>query len=328
MQGRAIPPFYGLENEMTASAGYESPPNNAARVLLCAVGSLLVLARAAAALGETPAVSSSVESAPQPAGSSENAISARSFSIRPGWTLLLSPVTDLYPRSIADPRRPGFGITYMHVPESQIPDAGTDRAGIRIGGSYGLVRVHPDDKSDRGYQLDIMANFIGQFDLAHALDNIGWDGLYGLAFTWGNGRGLAVKFGVFHDSSHVGDEYAERTGRRRVGYTREEFVAGKAYHLGNEDLQKPWRAQAGLEYESKGNFWGGRLGWYAAADGSFTQERDWHGSTAAQIGFVLPLDDIGRRYRFGVEYYRGRSMIGEFFQDNESYVALGVWLDL
>ena len=344
MQGRAILPFYGSENEMTASAGYESPPNNAVRVLLCAVGTILVLARAAAVLGETPAVSSSVESAPQPAGSSENAISSRSFSIGPGRTLLLSPITDLYPRYIADPRRPGFGIMYMHFPTSQIPSAGADRAEIRIGGTYGLVRVHPDEDPARGVQLDIMANFIGQFDLDHALDNIGWDGLYGLVFSWGNGDGLALKLGTFHDSSHVGDEYAERTGRTRIGYTREEVVAGisrqvtkkwriyaetgRAYRLSNEDLQKPWRAQVGMEYESRGNFWGGRMGWYVATDNSFYQESDWHGSTAAQIGFVLPFDDIGRRYRFGVEYYRGRSMIGEFFQDNETYVALGAWLDL
>jgi hypothetical protein len=232
---------------------------------------------------------------------------------------------------------------YMHFPESQIPSAGADRTEIRIGGTFGLVRVHPDEDPARGVQLDIMANFFGQFDLDRGLDNIGWDGLYGLVFSWGDGKGLAVKFGTSHDSSHVGDEYAENTGRTRIGYTREEFMlgvsrsfakkwrayveAGRAYSLSNEDLQKPWRAQAGMEYESRGNFWGGRLGWYVAADNSFYQESDWHGNTAAQIGFVLPFDDIGRRYRFGVEYYRGRSIIGEFFQNNETYVALGAWLD-
>jgi hypothetical protein len=189
-----------------------------------------------------------------------------------------------------------------------------------------------------------MANFFGQFDLDHSLDNIGWDGLYGLVFSWGNGDGLALKFGTSHDSSHVGDEYTQNTGIGRVvGYTREEFVlgvsrsfakkwrayveAGRAYHLSNRELMEPWRAQVGMEYESRGNFWGGRMGWYVATDNSFYQESDWHGSTAAQIGFVLPFDDIGRRYRLGVEYYRGRSMIGEFFQDNETYVALGTWLD-
>jgi hypothetical protein len=43
---------------------------------------------------------------------------------------------------------------------------------------------------------------------------------------------------------------------------------------------------------------------------------------------VLPVDELGRRYRFGVEYYCGRSVIGEFFQDDETSVAIGIWLDL
>ena len=187
-----------------ASVGGARRPRNAVRGASCAVAILLLLACAAAAFGEPPAVSSDAAGPSRQEEDPGNALSARSFSVSPGRTLLLSPVTDLYPRSIADPRRPGLGIMYLRVPASQIPDAGANRAGIRMGGSYGLVRIHRDDDPARGYQLDVMANFIGQFDLDHALDNIGWDGLYGLAFTWGKGQGLAFKFGVFHDSSHVG----------------------------------------------------------------------------------------------------------------------------
>lgn len=270
--------------------------------------------------------------------------SKRTFHYDSGWSLTLSPATELYPRSIADPRRPGLSVTYGHFTRSEIADAGDSRLGIRMGGSYGLLRLHPVGEPDRGFQLDAAASFLGQFDLDHSLDNIGWDGLYGLFFTWADGGGWALKFGAHHDSSHVGDEYAERTGRRRIGYTREEAVlgvsrqfsgrwrlygeAGRAYHRSNKELMDLWRGQVGLEYEPPRRLWDGRMGWYAAADCSFFQERDWRGNIALQLGLVIPRDDIGRRYRFGVEYYRGRSVIGEFFQNDEASLSVGFWWDL
>jgi len=104
--------------------------------------------------------------------------------------------------------------------------------------------------------------------------------LYGIDLTWRNADGYALKFGLNHDSSHVGDEFAERTGIRRVDYTRQEYVlglsfpiwldfrgygeAGWAFDLRNEDLQEKWRGQAGLEYVNTDCLWGGRMGFYAA----------------------------------------------------------------
>jgi hypothetical protein len=70
------------------------------------------------------------------------------------------------------------------------------------------------------------------------------------------------------------------------------------------------------------------MGWYAAADCSFYQENDWRGNISLQLGLVIPQDDIGRRYRFGVQYYRGRSVIGEFFQNDEASLSAGFWWDL
>ena len=64
-----------------------------------------------------------------------------------------------------------------------------------------------------------------------------------------------------HLSSHVGDEYAERTGRRRIAYTRNELAGGISERIGerwraygeigwgyskkNDNLQEPGRLQGG-----------------------------------------------------------------------------------
>lgn len=259
-------------------------------------------------------------------------------------TVIWSPAGELYPRSIADPHRSGFAVVLGHYLDQEIPNAGNTLLTIRLGGSYGILRFQPEGSADRSCQLDIGANFLGQFDLDRSLDNIGWDGLYHLTFTWTDGGGTAFKFGTFHDSSHVGDEYAERTGRRRLAYTREEAVLGgswsfprgwrvyselgRAYHRSNKALMDPWRAQAGVEYESPERFWSGTTAWYAALDSTFYQENDWRGNVSVQAGVVLPQEKTGRRYRFGIEYYRGRSVIGEFFLIDEAVISAGFWWDL
>jgi hypothetical protein len=35
-----------------------------------------------------------------------------------------------------------------------------------------------------------------------------------------------------------------------------------------------------------------------------------------------------RRYRMGIEIYRGRSTMGEFFQNMEEQFVFGFWIDI
>jgi hypothetical protein len=49
---------------------------------------------------------------------------------------------------------------------------------------------------------------------------------------------------------------------------------------------------------------------------------------ALQAGLRFPLRHPGQVLRAGLEFYRGKSPLGEFFQARESHLALGFWLDL
>ena len=257
-------------------------------------------------------------------------------------TIRLFPDDDVYPSYKADLHRARFGLAHHAVPEAGIAGSGDARFDLRLGGRFGLVRVTPRARPGRAWQVSLIAGFDGQFDVDNSYDNIGWDGNYGLAFTSSGGRGPAVKVALFHTSSHVGDEYAERTGRRRIGYTREEVNAGLAWRLGarwrvyaeagwghnlrNEDLQRPGRAQLGLEYEAAESLWKKRLGWYVALDVSATEERDWGVDASLDVG--LSLRSGARAWRAGLGFYDGRVPLGEFFQDDERYVTFGLWLDV
>lgn len=280
----------------------------------------------------------------EPTSAEDACRSKREFRVNRKWCMQLSPAGDLYPRYIADPRRPGFTIARAYVQDSEIEDAGNSRFILRLGGRYGFIRFYREGDPDHGFQIDVEGGFLGHFDSDNSTDNIGWDGLYGIQVAWSPGNRLAYRFGIFHDSSHVGDEYAERTGRQRINYTRQEYRAGVSWtfaprwrvygetawagDLRNKELMEPWRVQYGLEYQSPHGLWGGRAGWYAAADVSAFEEDDGNPNLTLQGGLMYRLNELGRTYRVGLEFYDGRSHIGEFFQDEEQYVAFGFWLDL
>jgi hypothetical protein len=150
-----------------------------------------------------------------------------------------------------------------------------------------------------------------------------------------------VKLGLVHVSSHVGDELEERTGRQRIGYSRDELMvgarrdlgrdvsvygaAGYGYDLSAQEVQEPWRLQTGLDVDPALETTGRRTGWFAGLDVQAWEERDERIDIAVKAGRAFRLED--RVWRIALELYDGRPNMGEFFQDTESHVSLGVWLD-
>ena len=263
------------------------------------------------------------------------------FTMGSGRTIWIFPVGDVYRPYIADLHRPQTALMAQFYTRTGIDDSTNVRTGLDMGGRFGLLRLDPASPGGRSWQLSVDASYNAQFDSNEKLDNIGWDGKYGLTLTTANGGPLSFKIAILHTSAHIGDEYAERTGRTRIDYTREErifglavrparawrvyFDVGHGHYLLTEE-QKPWRAQGGVEYTTRHRLFGGRFAWYVAADFSGTEERDWRLDTAVQTG--LTTTSGGRRWRLGVQYVDGRPPMGEFFQDTEAWFALGIWIDL
>lgn len=263
-------------------------------------------------------------------------------NLQAGRRILYFPPGNLYPPYAADPFRVGFGIESVRVSRVSIENASSDRVNLRAGGQLAFLRSQGIDEPDVGWEVTLVGGFNDQNDVLNSLDNIGWDGHYGLTATVAPRRGLAFKFGLMHVSSHVGDEFLERTGRGRIGYTRQETIAavswffserwrlyfetGWAFSITNDELQEPWRGQFGLEYESAPALWKRRISLYAAADSQSMQERDWRVDVSVQAGLVV--HSACRTWRFGVQWYNGRPPIGEFFQNTERYTSFGLWIDI
>jgi hypothetical protein len=251
------------------------------------------------------------------------------------------PPQDLFQPYIADPRRARMGLTVTEVTDSPIVGAGDSRFGLRAGERAGIVRVHNPGEPDRGWQIDIEGGYRGESDRDNSEDVIGWDGVYGLQVAWKQSEDSAWRTGILHTSSHLGDEF-EGLGHQRRNVTREDlFLAysrdlggdwraygeyGHAIHLSDNHLLEKGRAQAGLEYEPAPTWFNDRLGWFSALDVSSFEEDRWTLNWCWQTGFAWPVLNAQRVWRFGIELYRGRSPMGEFFQNRETWWAIGLWL--
>jgi len=265
----------------------------------------------------------------------------------PGKTkggIVISPTTFLYPAYVASSHNPVFAIQLQQYPKSDVRAAGNSRFSLRMGGRFGVVRWPSATDPERGVQIDFEAGYTGQFDLDNHTDNLGYDGIYGFQVSWTPLEDLALRLRTFHASSHLGDEYMEESQRERIGYTREGLAigaswapapgwrtyleAGYAIPPGSKPFIERLNAQCGLEFFSPVMFRNDTLGWYAATDLSVFEENDWDVNFTLQAGLHMPVREVRRRYRFGVEFYDGRSHIGELSMDDERYVALSVMLDL
>jgi hypothetical protein len=257
-------------------------------------------------------------------------------------TFVFLPLGHLFQPYLADPMRPSTGAQLARVSDTTVANTSNSRFILKLGGLIEIGQLSPAENPNGGWQFGIEAGFNGQFDRGQSQDNIGWDGLYGLVISYRRNDRWAFRTGIHHVSSHVGDEYAERNGRKRINYTREEIFGaaawsfwpqwrtyaelGWAYDLLGKELQEEWRVQAGLEYERDEPVWGRNWRVYAATNLTAYQESDWNPDTAIQFG--IHYRKSGRLLRIGLEFYDGRTLLGEFFQDSDRWISLGTWYDI
>jgi hypothetical protein len=262
------------------------------------------------------------------------------WTVGSGTTLTLFPVGHLYPVYAADPHRPTTTVSELFYSRVGIEQTDTPRVGLAAGGRIGILRIDPAKPGGRSWQVSIVAGLDAMFDSQNKLDAVGWEGDYGLSVATTTGGRFAFKAMIHHTSSHLGDEYAIRTGRMRINYTREEVGLGVAWrfapqwrvygetaaaYIRRHDEQEPWRVQAGVEYESSPRLWGKRFAWYGASDFSSMEERAWRLDTSLQGGIVTRVS--GRTYRLGLGWTDGRPTVAEFFKDTEHWVTVGFWID-
>ena len=250
--------------------------------------------------------------------------------VESGWF----PGGTLFDPLIADPRWPHFGASYQYYFDGRaFKDVGAVSFGETITGYR--RRLGPG-----WWEAGVQAGVFAVFDLAaDSKDLINADYFVGLFNTYKVGD-FAAMGRVFHQSSHLGDEFLLRdTNTNRVNLSYEQvdlklsyhfldmfrIYAGGGYLFDQEpsDLD-PWSVQYGLEFRSP---WPGptaRVRPIAAVDIQNREENGWHADVSARAGLQFEGVIPGRHFQILLEYFRGHSPNGQFYREKVDYLGLGV----
>ncbi len=148
------------------------------------------------------------------------------------------PANDLFQPLLSDPKQPRFSASYLWGESSSLD---TQAGAVAFGANFGIVRWG-GATLDEGVQISLAGGVFAQFDmLAPSMDLMNADYVIGIPVALSAG-GFTGRVRLYHQSSHLGDEFLIRTQPQRVNLSFESLEVLFSGGLG------PWRAYGGGEY--------------------------------------------------------------------------------
>jgi hypothetical protein len=282
--------------------------------------------RAAAALSRIPGVQR-VEFLPASEGAPEPPIPAG------GWTIF--PEERLFEPLLADPRWPHFEVSYAHYHESAFPHL-VNAAQIALGEDFMVVAYDAGEagKMDVGLEPAVF----GLFNLdALSHDLVNADYRIGLPADYRNG-GFSARTSLYHQSSHLGDEFLLDTPVQRINLSYEAVQLRLSYERGafrifagaerivhTDTPLSPWSTEQGAEYLAPASVLSESVRPLVALYIREREETGWRPSVSARAGLQL-LSPEGSRRRIAVflEYYRGDDPNGQFQAERIETYGVGL----
>lgn len=252
------------------------------------------------------------------------------------------PQDQIFCPLIADPKYPRSFASLLRgtFPSIEKPSGkGTAIASVGLGDFFGVVRWG-GPRPGEGLQLDVVGAIFAQFDLDSASnDLINADYIIGVPLTFRR-SGFSVMARVYHQSSHLGDEFLLRSSpiqRENLSFESLELLAsqeigplrlyGGGEHLfrRDPDTVKAKLLHTGAELRS------GRAGLVQLVGGvdlKTTEQHNWAQALSGRAGIELARPSPGghpvRLVTILLELYKGPSPYGQFFLEDISYVGVGI----
>jgi len=248
---------------------------------------------------------------------------------------------------LADPKEPRSFVSVLRGAFRTLddPSAGnkTTIASIGLGDTFGLVRWNGREAGD-GVQIDVVGAVFAQFDLnAPSKDLINADYTIGFPITFRT-HGFSTRVRVYHQSSHLGDEFLLRDSaiqRENLSFESIELLISQEIHAlrvyaGAERLfrREPTTVGASV-FHGGAEFRSGHAGpvqMVAAVDVKSTELHDWSPAISGRAGIELVRSSASghpaRLVTLMLELYNGPSPYGQFFQDDISYAGFGIHFSL
>lgn len=256
------------------------------------------------------------------------------------------PQDQIFCPLVADPKEPRSFVTLLRGTFRSVANPfgqGTNIASVGLGDAFGLFRWGGPEPSE-GVQLDVAGSIFAQFDLgAPSNDLINADYIIGLPLTFRRG-GFSTRLRVYHQSSHLGDEYLLRSDdidRENLSFEAVELLLSqelgplRAYFGGEQIFRREPATLPSRLYHGGAELRTGRAGSVQIVSGldlKSTDLHDWSPAISGRVGLEIARygsgGHPGRLLTLMLEFYQGPSPYGQFFQDDISYVGIGLHFGL
>ena len=252
------------------------------------------------------------------------------------WFWQALPDGLIYHSYWAGVHEPRLGIVVEHIQEDNSFWDGT------LGGRVGLLRYGNAARLfPQGWQLDVEAAAMVRLTLDEIRDFETADYRVGVPITYGIDN-WQFKFGAYHLSSHLGDEFAiahPGSLNGRINYVRDALVFGAsvypqdfmrlyaeaAWAANTDGGAEPWEFQVGTELARSGPT-GMRGTPFAAVNVHLREEHDFSGDISTQAGWLW-RGQSGQVMRMGLHYFNGKSSQYQTFDHFEEQIGFGLWYD-
>lgn len=260
--------------------------------------------------------------------------------------MVLFPQDQIFCPLLADPKEPRTFVSFLRGTFRSLDDPagkGTNIGSVGLGDTFGLLRWGGPSQGE-GVQLDVMGSIFAQFDLGtESNDLINADYIVGLPLTFRR-SGFSTRVRLYHQSSHLGDEYllrGEAIERENLSFESVDFLLSqemgplRVYAGGERVFRREPDTVAAKLFHGGAELRTGRAGplqMVAGVDLKTTEQHDWSTAISGRVGLEWvrsgPSDHPGRLVTLMLEMYEGPSPYGQFFQDDISYVGVGLHFGL
>lgn len=242
------------------------------------------------------------------------------------------PADEIFSKLLAAPKQFQFGKAHYNVGGRTLSD-------LSLGHSWGLLRGRAGDQLWL-WQWDARALALSRW-AGGSLEAADFIGELPVSVRRGD---ISFMGSLFHESSHLGDDYIRRSGRagRRTNATGLRALAaiepwawlraygGPSFLLDTAPTPKRWALQAGLEAMSDDlrlakNF---PIRAYIAEDLQLPERVGYNPNSRLAAGVKIGWKDSRKAARIQAGYYSGHSYFGQFQADREHFADLSFILEL
>lgn len=271
-------------------------------------------------------------SAPDEPGTTESLPATNS----PVFPTGILPTGHLFKPLLADPRWAHFSAAYRNYVGDNID--GNNNGSVSFGETIPFYRANLG-QSIVQWETGLQAGVFSDFNLdARSSDLINTDFIASV-YSSIRARQFSAFARVFHQSSHLGDEFLLRTSLERVNLSYEGADLKLSYELPygirvygggggifhkHPSTIKPWSTQYGIEFRSPWRIDFAALRPILAVDIKNHQQNNWNTDVSARAGFQFDnVQAFGRKLQFLVEYFNGNSPTGQFYKEKVEYLGFG-----